>query len=147
MPSPSVEGRKWPRARPPRRVALGLLGIVLVIGAAAAYSARPSRGGRPAATLGPSGGKAEAAAHRRPPEATTARGEVELRLAQQEAIGLETARVAMGETRNTLRAPGRVAPDEAHYAYITPRASGSDGEGLRSGQVSEDVPDGGGRLW
>jgi membrane fusion protein, heavy metal efflux system len=124
MPSPSIKGRKWPWARPSRRVALGLLGIVLLIGAAAAYSARPTRGGGPAATSGPSGGKAEAAAPGRPSAVRAAGGEVELSLAQQEAIGLETARVVTGETRNTLRAPGRVAPDEAHYAYITPRASG-----------------------
>jgi multidrug efflux pump subunit AcrA (membrane-fusion protein) len=49
---------------------------------------------------------------------------VELDQAQQEAIKLRTAPVEMGTSFDVLEAPGRIAPDEARYAYITPRASG-----------------------
>ncbi|MBX6315193.1 MAG: efflux RND transporter periplasmic adaptor subunit [Isosphaeraceae bacterium] len=52
------------------------------------------------------------------------RGVVRLTEAQQQAIGLKTARVTIGSTYDVLTAPGRVAPDETQFAYVTPRAAG-----------------------
>lgn len=49
---------------------------------------------------------------------------IKLTSAQQEAIGIHTARVGTGEVVEVIAAPGRVTPDESHYAFITPRASG-----------------------
>ena len=43
---------------------------------------------------------------------------------QQRAIGLRTASVTSGTAYEVLTAPGRVAPNETQYAYITPRAAG-----------------------
>jgi multidrug efflux pump subunit AcrA (membrane-fusion protein) len=51
-------------------------------------------------------------------------GTVHLSAEQQRAIGLRTARVTLGTSSDVLTAPGRVAPDESHFAYITPRAAG-----------------------
>ncbi len=42
----------------------------------------------------------------------------------QEEIGLKSAKVAVGATRHMVTAPGKILPDETHYAFITPRASG-----------------------
>ena len=49
---------------------------------------------------------------------------VRLGVDQQRAVGLRTARVMSGTSYDVLTAPGRVAPNEAQYAYITPRAAG-----------------------
>lgn len=49
---------------------------------------------------------------------------VQLDEQQQEAIGLRTATVSAGRSHDILTAPGRVAPDETQYAFITPRAAG-----------------------
>jgi multidrug efflux pump subunit AcrA (membrane-fusion protein) len=43
---------------------------------------------------------------------------------QQQAIGLKTALVTSGTSYDVLTAPGRVAPNESQFAYITPRAAG-----------------------
>src|SRR5262245_39769891 len=48
--------------------------------------------------------------------------DVRLNAEQQQAIGLKTETVKIGNTRQVVAAPGRVAPDETQYAYITPRA-------------------------
>ena len=49
---------------------------------------------------------------------------VRLGVDQQRAVGLRTARVTSGTAYDVLTAPGRVAPNETQYAYITPRAAG-----------------------
>ncbi|MEO6812142.1 MAG: efflux RND transporter periplasmic adaptor subunit, partial [Isosphaeraceae bacterium] len=49
---------------------------------------------------------------------------VELDQVQQAAIRLRTAMVEMGTSFEVLEAQGRIAPDEARYAFITPRAAG-----------------------
>ena len=51
-------------------------------------------------------------------------GAVHLDKEQQQAIGLRTVKVSLGTTGLVVTAPGRVAPNETQYAYITPRASG-----------------------
>ena len=51
-------------------------------------------------------------------------GTVHLASDQQEAIGLRTARVSTGTSHDRVTAPGKVAPNETQYAYITPRAAG-----------------------
>jgi len=42
----------------------------------------------------------------------------------QEEVGLKTAKVVTGATRHMVTAPGKILPDETHYAFITPRAPG-----------------------
>jgi cobalt-zinc-cadmium efflux system membrane fusion protein len=49
---------------------------------------------------------------------------VRLSADQQRAIGLRTAPVTSGMSYDVLTAPGRVAPNESQFAYITPRAAG-----------------------
>ena len=49
---------------------------------------------------------------------------VRLSADQQRAIGLRTALVTSGTSYDVLTAPGRVAPNETQFAYITPRAAG-----------------------
>jgi membrane fusion protein, heavy metal efflux system len=49
---------------------------------------------------------------------------VRLGVDQQRAVGLRTAPVTSGISYDVLTAPGRVAPNETQYAYITPRAAG-----------------------
>ena len=61
------------------------------------------------------------------PRATPPAGQAEtVRIDEerQRAIGLKTARVVLGVSFDVLTAPGRVAPNETQYAYITPRAAG-----------------------
>jgi multidrug efflux pump subunit AcrA (membrane-fusion protein) len=43
---------------------------------------------------------------------------------QQQSIGLKTVQVSSGHAFDVLSAPGRVAPNETQYAFITPRAAG-----------------------
>jgi multidrug efflux pump subunit AcrA (membrane-fusion protein) len=68
----------------------------------------------PRAPAGPGVGTAAEAANR----------VVRLTADQQRAIPLRTATIQAGPVASVLKAPGRVAPDETHYAYITPRAAG-----------------------
>ncbi|QEH34167.1 Cobalt-zinc-cadmium resistance protein CzcB [Aquisphaera giovannonii] len=56
--------------------------------------------------------------------ASTPGGAVRLGADQQRAIGLKVARIEAGDAYDMLTAPGRVAPDETKYAFITPRAAG-----------------------
>src|SRR5262249_10004359 len=60
---------------------------------------------------------------------------------QSAAIGLETVRVVCGPKVETIQAPGRIAPNENHYAFITPRASGIVRE--VDGRIGQDVKAGG----
>lgn len=60
----------------------------------------------------------------RAPQPETSTSPIHLTDAQQRAIGLRTVRVTSEPSLDVLTAPGRVAPNEAQYAYITPRASG-----------------------
>lgn len=65
-------------------------------------------------------GAAGAAIGHAPPQ----REVVRLGVDQQRAVGLRTERVTSGISYDVLTAPGRVAPNETQYAYITPRAAG-----------------------
>ena len=58
------------------------------------------------------------------PAADPAGGSVRLSGSQQRSIGLRTGAVVFGEAPRVASAPGRVAPDENQYAFITPRAGG-----------------------
>jgi|GEM_PF-368176 len=49
---------------------------------------------------------------------------VHLNAEQQNAVGLMTTKVTTGVSYDVLAAPGRVAPNEVQYAFITPRAPG-----------------------
>ncbi|WP_435005097.1 efflux RND transporter periplasmic adaptor subunit [Tundrisphaera lichenicola] len=49
---------------------------------------------------------------------------VEMSEDQQRSIGLETRKVILGNAPRMTNAPGRVAPNENQYAFITPRAAG-----------------------
>lgn len=49
---------------------------------------------------------------------------IEMPLAQQRAIQLKTARAVMRATSEEVKAPGRIAADQEHFAFITPRAPG-----------------------
>ncbi len=62
---------------------------------------------------------------------------IHLTASQQETIGLRTMKVGKGEAIEVIAAPGRVTPDESHYAFITPRASGV--VGTVSVQIGRDV--------
>ncbi|WP_422929774.1 efflux RND transporter periplasmic adaptor subunit [Singulisphaera sp. PoT] len=59
-----------------------------------------------------------------PPAAEVKVEPVQLNPEQQKAIGLMTAKASLGVSYDVLAAPGRVAPNESQYAFITPRASG-----------------------
>ena len=54
----------------------------------------------------------------------THRSTLRLSRDQQTAIGLSVMNAELGGVTHTLRAPGRIQPDETRYAIITPRASG-----------------------
>ncbi len=59
------------------------------------------------------------------PDSSRSSGQVVLlSVEQQAAIDLRTERVAFGASSRVTSAPGRVAPDENQYAFITPRAAG-----------------------
>ncbi len=63
--------------------------------------------------------------------------QVHMTEAQQREIGLETVNVSPEAAREGLAAPGRVAPNETKFAYITPRTPGI----VRSvlGQIGQEV--------
>ncbi|MFO0892233.1 MAG: efflux RND transporter periplasmic adaptor subunit [Isosphaeraceae bacterium] len=58
------------------------------------------------------------------PVGATVGGTVRLAKEQQSAIGLRTVRASESTTHHLVTAPGRVAPNETRYAFITPRAPG-----------------------
>lgn len=58
------------------------------------------------------------------PEPDLPPGVVRLDATEQRAIGIETRPVELGDAPDVVVAPGRIAPDETRYAYITPRAAG-----------------------
>jgi Cu(I)/Ag(I) efflux system membrane fusion protein len=90
----------------------------LAVAIAGAWSLRPSR---PVSAAGPEETKGAPS----PAKATPARpGVVVLTKDQQAAIGLEVQPAVEALLPIVLTAPGRVAPDESHFAYITPRAPG-----------------------
>jgi cobalt-zinc-cadmium efflux system membrane fusion protein len=51
-------------------------------------------------------------------------GPIHLDGTRQKAVGVETARVEAGRAFQLVSAPGRVAVNESHYAFVTPRAPG-----------------------
>jgi cobalt-zinc-cadmium efflux system membrane fusion protein len=100
-----------------------LCGIASLVGVAYWYT-RPWFPGDRMAAL-PAGRDAEEAS----PQATQARAtsrdsSVRLSPEQQRSIGLRTETVVYGATPRVTSAPGRVAPNENQYAFITPRAAG-----------------------
>lgn len=99
-----------------RRGALAVVGL-LVVGAGAAWYWQ--RGEGPVED-----GASEVAKPAAPVESAASAEHVSLSSEQQKAIGLMTEKVTTGASAEVLTAPGRVAPNEAQYAYITPRAGG-----------------------
>jgi multidrug efflux pump subunit AcrA (membrane-fusion protein) len=76
-------------------------------------------------TIGSNGAAAtESRAPQPVPHAAGKGGAIQLSKAQQTAIGLRTEQVALNTYSDKFVAPGRVAPNEAQFAYITPRARG-----------------------
>lgn len=76
------------------------------------------------------------------PETPREPGLIHLAQARQDAIGLNLARVEPSESSSVIEAPGKVTPDEARFAYITPRAAGvvrtvsaQIGQEVRAGQL------------
>ncbi|WP_250847166.1 efflux RND transporter periplasmic adaptor subunit [Aquisphaera insulae] len=124
--TPAFLGRM--RGRLARPLLAGLVVLSLAVGGYWAWNAGMLGGGKhgkqlpePVAAVHP------VAAHRPAAEAGTAvspGGAIRLGIEQQDAIGLKVAKIESGEAFNVLTAPGRVAPDENRYAFITPRAAG-----------------------
>ena len=119
----SRAGRFLPsRRRLVRRVVAVLTGA-MILGAAAWWSLEGSRGGDQAEARGARPAPEVAIVTRATPPAGQAET-VRIDEERQRAIGLKTARVVPGVSFDVLTAPGLVAPNEAQYAYITPRAAG-----------------------
>ncbi len=122
-----------------RRVLLALAGILAVGATLGAILARswPAHKGVQAKTRTMAPPPVAVAP---PPDTKAPPQLVRLTTAQQKAIGLRTATVQDEPIVDVLEAPGRVIPDEAHYAYITPRAAGV----IRSvtTQIGQDVQKG-----
>lgn len=58
------------------------------------------------------------------PSETASPGLVAMPEHQQHLLGLEFERAASGTSSESLTAPGRIAADQKHFAFITPRARG-----------------------
>jgi multidrug efflux pump subunit AcrA (membrane-fusion protein) len=106
--SAQIASRRW----------LGAGAVLLILGSAGAWLLMNSR---EKSTNEKASGPAPTAAVSRPEVNSNA---VRLGEVQQRAIGLKTARVTSEQAVDVLTAPGRVVPNEAQYAYITPRAAG-----------------------
>ena len=107
------------------RRAGAILGLIMALGIGAAgwwLWGRPRDNTRSVAVASPPSSSVPAAS--RQVQSTKPGTMVQLDEQQQEAIGLRTATVSAGRSHDILTAPGRVAPDETQYAFITPRAAG-----------------------
>jgi membrane fusion protein, heavy metal efflux system len=102
------------RFRPELRLILAVIAGLVILGVTAAWlwSSWPEPPARP---------KVSAV---RAPQAQAGDGSVRLSKEQQQAIGLRTATITSEPSFETLTAPGKIAPNEVQYAYITPRAPG-----------------------
>ena len=119
----SRAGRSLPSRMRLVRRGVAILTGTMILGAMAWWSLGGSRGRDQAAARGarPAPGGAIV------PRATPPAGQeetVRIDEERQRAIGLRTARVVLGVSFDVLTAPGLIAPNEAQYAYITPRAAG-----------------------
>jgi biotin carboxyl carrier protein len=109
-----VAATSRPRARFVRRYALwaGIVAAVAIgIAATAAVWARHPE----AVTPHPS---------RPEPRRAGEPGAIEMPRGQQRAIGLKVAKAVARMTSDEVKAPGRIAADQEHFAFITPRAPG-----------------------
>lgn len=113
-------------------VAGGVVGSALLGGAAWGYGWL--RGHEAARATDPAEANSAAPA---PGDAARAITQVHLTEAQQREVGLETMSVSPESARDGIAAPGRIAPDETKFAYITPRTPGI----VRSviGQIGQEV--------
>ena len=122
-PSAGMTFRKvrWPRIMAvPRQLIPCLLGATLggcVTWAVLSYSKESGQASSTIPTLA-----AKPAALFSTTEAD--QGTLRLTKDQQAAVGLSVTPAGIGPVTHTLRAPGRIQPDESCYAIITPRASG-----------------------
>lgn len=113
--SAAVDG--WRRRRFKGRVGL----IALVSGAAILAAGFALTRGEPGSSPGP---LAKPLAPSGSESSLGEPGTIGMPLAQQRAIQLKTARAVMGATSDEVKAPGRIAADQEHFAFITPRAPG-----------------------
>src|SRR5262245_54364293 len=74
--------------------------------------------------LAPQPARSSDAAAEPQPTASEGAAVFRIRLEQQQAVALRTARAEVRTVPDVLHAPGRVAPDESRYAFVTPRAAG-----------------------
>ena len=117
----SCRSRTFPSYSAKRIVNLGIVFLtgMMTLGAASWWFWVGSRSGGEGAGPAP-GVAAEPEAVRAGEQSRT----VHLSAERQRAIGLRTAPVTSGTSNDMVSAPGRVAPNETQYAYITPRAAG-----------------------
>src|SRR3954451_2788268 len=104
------------------RLGVAVVAGVIVLGAAGWFWNESNVGGE-----AESKGKDPAPGKAITPQAGQPAGEslaIQLSADQQRTIGLTTAPVTSGTFHDVLTAPGRIAPNELQYAYITPRAAG-----------------------
>ena len=112
----------------------GVVGLVALGGVIWGISQYQGQAGRDSVAVHPDGDLADEAVV--DPQAVSPL-QVEMTEAQQREIGLETMNVSPEAAREGLAAPGRIAPDETKFAYITPRTPGI----VRSvvGQIGQEV--------
>jgi membrane fusion protein, heavy metal efflux system len=104
------------------RLGAAVLAGVIVLGAAGWFWKESNVGGEAERKgTGPAPGKADIAQAGQPAGKSAV---IQLSADQQRTIGLKTAPVTSGTFHDMLIAPGRIAPNELQYAYITPRAAG-----------------------
>lgn len=108
-----------------RLLSWGAGGVVVLVAlvAGGTWLSRGNAGAKPGPAPKPS---APATALKAPDASAEKKGDRPVRLneEQQQAIGLKLTKITSGSSFDVLSAPGRVAPNETQYAYITPRASG-----------------------
>lgn len=122
VPSPRARLRLTPRNR---QLAFGGIAIItglLMLTAAMRWYGVPLPDSDHGPNHEPSSLGVADGAQQDPPSVVA--GTVHMDKDQQQAIGLKTIKVTEGSQHSVVIAPGRVAPDETQYAFITPRASG-----------------------
>jgi len=106
--------------RPSARVWMSILTGAVTLGAVAWWFSGPWLKRQSAATARTAREDATPRANELRPRENSVRLSEE----QQRSIGLRTDRVVYGASPRVATAPGRVAPNENQYAFITPRAAG-----------------------